>query len=409
MTELPVGWRRVRLGDVAQTDLGKMLDRGKVRGGEQVRYLRNQNVQWGRFDLSDVAELELLDDELDRFAVRSGDLLVCEGGEIGRCAIWPGSDSYIAYQKALHRLRPEPDIVDARFLRYALEDLANRGELAKRATGSTIKHLPQVALRGLQLVLPPPDDQQRIVAVLEDHLSRLDAGSNYLDAVRRRTEVTEQALIDKLFIEVARRLEWRVEPLEAFATGPRGITDGPFGSNLASAHYTPSGALVIRLQNIGDGEFKDAEAFISLDRYEKLKAHDVRLGDVVVASLGDALPRAAVVPDLNRPAIVKADCIRVRPDSDVDPRWLVYACRSQPAKKHAESLVKGVGRQRLGLKGVKAVPVPRAPLAEQRARLAELESDLNALRRTAAQAAREMGRAEGLRRALLDAAFAGQV
>src|ERR1035437_3835889 len=87
MTELPDGWRIAQLGEVADTTLGKMLDRGHARGLPTVPYLRNVNVQWGRIDTHDLLDMELADGDRERFAVQPGDLLVCEGGEIGRAAI----------------------------------------------------------------------------------------------------------------------------------------------------------------------------------------------------------------------------------------------------------------------------------------------------------------------------------
>jgi len=74
------------------------------------------------------------------------------------------------------------------------------------------------------------------------------------------------------------------------ADEPRAITDGPFGSNLARRHYTDSGPRVVRLQNIGDGVFVDARAHISDDHFRSLRGHDVRAGDLLIASLGEILP-----------------------------------------------------------------------------------------------------------------------
>lgn len=91
----------------------------------------------------------------------------------------------------------------------------------------------------------------------------------------------------------------------------------PFGSNLKSEHYTKSGARVIRLQNIGDGNFRDERSYIGMERFEALRAHEVREGDLVVASLGAHLRVRALVPKLGVPAIVKADCIRIRLSSHV--------------------------------------------------------------------------------------------
>ena len=187
-------WPIVPLAEVAETALGKMLDRGKAKGHGQVPYLRNVNVQWGRIDTHDLLTMELADEERERFGVREGDLLVCEGGEIGRCAIWHGRTEYLAFQKALHRVRPG-DALDARFLRYLLEHHAQNGALAKLSTGSTIAHLPQQQLRRVPVPLPPLDEQRRIVDLLEDHLSRLDAADEYLRTGAKRVQVVVKAVL----------------------------------------------------------------------------------------------------------------------------------------------------------------------------------------------------------------------
>lgn len=108
-------------------------------------------------------------------------------------------------------------------------------------------------------------------------------------------------------------MSWPLATLESLASDEaRAITDGPFGSNLARQHYTSSGPRVIRLQNIGDREFIDNPAHISQAHFERLRAHEVLPGDLLVASLGEVLPRGCLAPNNLGPAIVKADCIRVR-------------------------------------------------------------------------------------------------
>jgi type I restriction enzyme S subunit len=301
-----------------------------------------------------------------------------------------------------HVLRPRPD-VDRRWLLHYLNVFDYDGY----ANGTTRLKLTKSSMTAIPVPVPPLDEQHRIVAALEDHLSRLDAAGDYLDAAALRSRRAEQALIDEMFVAQAQAEDWPHQALADFARGPRAVTDGPFGSNLTSAHYAPDGALVLRLQNIGDGHFRQAEAFITLEHYEALRVHDVRKDDVVIASLGEELPRAALVPDLGVPAIVKADCIRVRPDADVDPRWLVYACRSRPAKRHAAALVKGVGRQRLGLKGIRSIPVPRLPRPEQERHLDKLEEQLSELARLRDAIASGHVRKSALQRALLTAAFSG--
>lgn len=175
-------------------------------------------------------------------------------------------------------------------------------------------------------------------------------------------------------------MTWPVVPLNDLqADEPRAITDGPFGSNLASRHYTDHGPRVVRLQNIGDGSFVDENAHISQEHFESLRAHEVLAGDLLVASLGEVLPRACLAPPALGPAIVKADCIRVRLHPDVDPRWVMYALQRPEVRRWADSHRHGVGRPRLGLKVIRQIPVPLPPLDEQRRIVALLEDHLSRL------------------------------
>ncbi len=170
-------------------------------------------------------------------------------------------------------------------------------------------------------------------------------------------------------------MSWNIVTLEQLAApGTRQITDGPFGSHLASRHYTSSGPRVIRLQNIGDGEFIDARAHISEEHYARLSTHSVEAGDLLVASLGDSLPRACLAPSTLGPAIVKADCIRVRLASDVNPKWVMYSLISPQTKRWADAQLHGTGRPRLGLKAIRQIPVPSPSLAQQK-RLVEIIED----------------------------------
>ncbi|MEQ4302536.1 restriction endonuclease subunit S [Plantactinospora sp. B6F1] len=196
---------------------------------------------------------------------------------------------------------------------------------------------------------------------------------------------------------------------ELQASEPRAITDGPFGSNLTSAHYTDEGARVIRLQNIGDGQFVNERAYISLDHYEKLRVHNVRQGDLLVASLGQELPRVCLAPTLDGPAIVKADCIRVRLHSGVVAKWVVYAMMAPTTRRYAANRIRGVGRPRLGLGEIRKVPIPVPPLAEQRRIVATLEDHLSVVDSGIAQLSALTGRINRFRDQVMLAASTGQL
>jgi type I restriction enzyme, S subunit len=166
------------------------------------------------------------------------------------------------------------------------------------------------------------------------------------------------------------------------STQPHAITDGPFGSHLKTEHYTDTGPRVIRLQNIGDGVFNDEYAHITDKHYQQLLRHSVQAGDIVVAGLGETLPRACVIPDWVGPAIVKADCPRVRLDVSVAlSEFVCLALNSSGVQRRTSTVIHGVGRPRLNLAEIRGIWLPLAPLPEQHRiveKIDELFSDLDA-------------------------------
>ncbi len=195
----------------------------------------------------------------------------------------------------------------------------------------------------------------------------------------------------------------RLEDLAA--TEPRAITDGPFGSNLKTAHYTDSGPRVIRLQNIGDGVFRHDDAHISEKHYMSLVQHSVQQGDLIVASLGETLPRVCLVPSWVPPAIVKADCIRVRLHPELNPSYINFALQRPDLRHQTATQIKGVGRPRLGLRGIRNLSVPMAPLPEQKRIVAAIEEHFSRLNVAEAVLRRALHMTDALRSSLLAAAF----
>jgi type I restriction enzyme, S subunit len=190
----------------------------------------------------------------------------------------------------------------------------------------------------------------------------------------------------------------------------RSITDGPFGSNLKTRHYTRSGPRVVRLQNIGDGVFIDEEAHISRRHFEELKEHAVYAGDIVIRALGTPAPRACRIPDWLGPAIVKADCIRFKVASEfLSPDFVMWALNSPPVQERTGKMIHGIGRPRLKLAEIKSIGLPIPPLEEQSEIVREVEIRLAAADRLATTLRQQLVRAEATRQALLRDAFTGQI
>jgi type I restriction enzyme S subunit len=191
---------------------------------------------------------------------------------------------------------------------------------------------------------------------------------------------------------------------------PNVLTDGPFGSNLKTSHYTPTGPRVIRLQNIGDGVFVDAYAHISQQHYESLEKHHIQAGDLVIAALGEKPPRACIIPPSVGPAIVKADCIRFKPEPQLAlPKFLNCMLNAEPTRARTASIVHGVGRPRLNLGEIRAIILPLPPLPEQHRIVAEVERRLSVIDELESTIDADLKRAERLRQSILKRAFAGKL
>ena len=188
-------WPTVRLGDHADACLGKMLDQKKNRG-ELFPYLGNKNVRWGRFDISDLGQMRFGDHEHDRYGLKHGDLVVCEGGEPGRCAIWKDEVPGMKIQKALHRIRAREHL-DNRFLHYWFLLAGRNGALEPYFTGTTIKHLTGKAIAELQIPLPPKPEQCAIVHVL----GTLDDKIELNGRMNETLEAMARALFKSWFVD----------------------------------------------------------------------------------------------------------------------------------------------------------------------------------------------------------------
>lgn len=157
-------WEKVKLGNVTDSCLGKMLDQNKNKGDYQP-YLANVNVRWGEFDLEDLPLMKFEESEQERYELKYGDLVICEGGEPGRCAIWKEQIPNMKIQKALHRVRVH-DCLDYRYLFYWFLLAGKTGELDQYFTGATIKHMPGQKLKEVVIDKPPLEIQHRIADIL---------------------------------------------------------------------------------------------------------------------------------------------------------------------------------------------------------------------------------------------------
>jgi len=168
---LPQGWEWVRFGEIAQHNSGKTLDGGRNTGLSR-KYITTSNVYWGKFQLNNVREMLIREEELDKCSARKGDLLICEGGEAGRAAVWERLEE-ICFQNHVHRARLYKD-VNPYFAYRFFEKINASGEINNYRKGVGISNMSSKALASIVFPLPPNSEQHRIIAKIDELMARCD-------------------------------------------------------------------------------------------------------------------------------------------------------------------------------------------------------------------------------------------
>lgn len=348
-------WPRVTLGSVASLSLGKMLDAKKNRG-RMLPYVRNPDVRWFSVDTSNLKSMPFEPHEDERFGLRSGDVLVCEGGDAGRAAIWQGQVAEAKFQKAIHRVRVGPDLYN-RFLVHQLLADHQSGRLSDYYTGATIKHLTGQDLARYEFRLPPLRDQRRIADILD----RADA----MRAKRREAIALCDSLKRVLFIETfgdpAATARWPM---------------GSLGDLIESASYgtseksEPHGSIaVLRMGNVtsdGEMDFEDLK-FMDLDDH-LMERYTVRDGDVLFnrTNSRDLVGKTAVYRG-EQPMAYAGYLIRVRTNHRAEPDYVASYLNSSHGKATLRAMCKSiVGMANINATELRSIRIALPPVGLQR-------------------------------------------
>ena len=163
------GWEKIQWKNIFDTRLGKMLDKKKqIKTDDLCTYLGNSNVLWGDFKLESLQMMTFSSKEKGILELKPNDLLICEGGESGRCAIWNKEKSNIYFQKAIHRARVrDENVVNVRYVQKLLFEMKRLDGLKNYLSKATIEHLTGEKLNLVYIPLPPLSLQNRFAAIIE--------------------------------------------------------------------------------------------------------------------------------------------------------------------------------------------------------------------------------------------------
>lgn len=368
-------WPSRLLGDLFDIGAGKTMSAAARAGADKVPFLRTSNVLWDEIDLTTLDEMSIPHDELADKSLRAGDLLVCEGGDIGRAAVWDGRIPTISFQNHLHRLRPAREDVEPRFYVYFLQcAFTQLGIFEGAGNKTTIPNLSRNRLAALEVPHPPLPEQTALVRALSIVRSaiathgRAKAAAEELKHTTMRVLFTrglrDASLIDTEFDQIPET--WAVVPLEKCATVQTGIAKG--------RPVCPSDAVEVpylRVANVQDGYLDLSQIKTIPIARSELARYCLLPGDVLLTEGGDfdKLGRGHVWNGEIDQCVHQNHVFAVRTDQTLLlPEYLAYLAQSHYGRGYFLKVAhKTTNLACINTTKLKAFPVPLPPeLEEQR-------------------------------------------
>ncbi|MFD9907633.1 restriction endonuclease subunit S [Streptomyces sp. NPDC059063] len=394
MRELAPGWALGRVGDLFDMQLGKMLSKEAAAGPEQRRYLTNKNVQWNRVDFEALNYMSFSAAEREKFRIVRGDLLVTEGGEVGRTVIWQEELEECYFQKSLHRLRSRGQI-EPRFMLHYM-NYAARWQMFTDSVGQTsIAHLPQDKFAE-HLVAYPADlaEQRRIIDAI-DSLEEVEHG---IEASIAKVSSMASGVVDGLL----GGMKWSVLLPDALAEpirngySPVESADWTGVQMLGLGSLTPKGFDPVQLKNAPPSVTSEHSAVLTD-------------GDLLMsrANTRELVGLVGVYRDVGTPCIYPDLMMRMRPSSRCTASFLAAVLSSNRARRRIRSMAQGTSESmvKISAGAVREIRIPLPSIAEQ-------ERVLAAIREVAAQAeaeVKELAKLRKLKQGLVDDLLSGRV
>lgn len=387
----------VPLVSVADVQLGKMLSPKAKTGSSYYPYLRNTNVQWGRIDVADLAQMDFTEAERKKFELCFGDLLVCEGGEPGRCAVWRNDVPGCYYQKALHRVRPHEGKADSEFLSLWIWHQAITGAFEDQNAKTTIAHLPQVRLE--QLLVPDVGiaEQRRIATRLKAQLAELGTARQAAQSQSQDISLLRIRLLGEVFATldgVPRKVLGDYAPTASGTTPPRG--DRRYWE-LAEVPWVKTGEVAF-------APITQTEEAISKVALVECSLTLLPPRTVLVAMYGQGKTRGQSAM-LEVAAATNQACLAILPNDTWEPEFLYYWLVASYQDLRDLSEDRGGNQANLNGALLKALEVPAPDRAQQLEVVRRIKAGLHEVDALAAASKSTLTELELLPQSLLAQAF----
>ena len=378
---LPEGWSVSSLGKLFDIQQGKAMSEESRKGPIQIPFLRTSNVLWGKIDLLTVDTMHFAEEEAKKYALRAEDLLVCEGGEVGRAAIWNNDLLGCLYQNHIHRLRRATDDIEPRFFMYWLQEaILHRNIYEGAANKTTIPNLSSARLKEFVVPLPPLPEQRAIAAVL----SKIQSASETQGKIVSTLKELKSATMEKIFREGLRGQKLKETEIGPLPEG----WDTTQLSKLCELHReltqpSPNGnRCYVGLEHIDSG-ISELRRWGSERELLSTKARFYP-GDILYGKLRPYLDKSVLI---QTDGVCSTDILVLQPMTDkIDAGYISFLLHSNRFREHAVTTTKGLHHPRTSWEDIKRFECPLPPLAEQRAiaaTLSKIDHSIETHRKTA--------------------------
>ena len=418
--DIPDNWRWCYVGDLFLHNTGKAQNSSGSTNGIIRKFITTSNLYWGEFDFTKVKEMPFTDTELERCTVKRGDLLVCEGGDCGRSAVWD-YDEEVCIQNHVHRLRPYRD-VNIYYFYYLFYLYKNTGRL--RGRGVAIQGLSNEAIHKVVFPLAPLEEQHRIVAKIEELLPYVDRYATAYEKLEqfnakfpndmkksileyaiqgklveqraeegtgeelyRQIQAEKQQLIKEGKIKKEKPLPEIVEdeiPFDIpeswrwvrFSEIMSTMSTGPFGSMLHKTDYIEKGIPLVNPANMVNGKIVPSDKMmISEATRRRLSSYILHAGMIVLGRRGE-MGRCAVVTEKEDGWLCGTGSFFMEPSMSLYVYYVVSLFSSPYVKFYLGGKSVGTTMSNLNHTILSKMPIPLPPLAEQRRIVAKLDEIL---------------------------------
>jgi type I restriction enzyme S subunit len=344
--------------------------------------------------------MDIYPEERSKFTALPGDLLVCEGGESGRAAIWNGSEP-IGIQNAIHRIRPKAEL-DARYLLYYFEWQVKSRMIDHLLSGVTITHFTQEKLRRMEIQYPPLDEQQRIVKTVDDHLSRLDKALAEVTSALQKFETLERSTMAIHFSASPDGESKRVVKIAEVTEKAKSLDPKSLGKE--SFKYVDIGSIS------PDSETPNVSAWTPTSAAPSRARQHIQSGDVVFSTVRPYQKKIAIVDqDLDGHIASTGFCVLRPKPGLLDTRYLFHYLKSDALMDQVLPLQRGASYPAVGDSDVKNSTIPLPDLASQVAIAEELDEVVGTVKMMKSQLQDISRTANSLRRSVLHSAFSGKL